>query len=450
MNTQNAPTIHRARTVLPVGSEAIQDGAVLIDDGLIVDIGTHDEVTARLDGTAAERVEWSGTLVPGLVNAHTHLQYTDMAPVGLGSYTSFESWALAFEQSYRRPPGAESHDWAASAADGVRLSLQGGTTAVAEIVTDPEAGSAVHDGGLHGVVFWEVFGWKTATWMIDGPRRVLEQLHALPAPPTVGLSPHAIYSLDTEVFRSLQRLAIEHGVRLHVHAAESASEDEFARFGTGALAERWRDLGHSDLELLSGSGSGLGVVSYLDSLGVLTPYTHLAHGIYVDGDDRALLRERGVSVALCPRSNAVIGLDPPPIADYLRERNEIAVGTDSLSSSPSLRVLDDVAELHRLARAQGYADRDLHARLLAAATAGGARALGLHEPGRSGAAPAGTLAVDARADLAVFPASADAPQDALAELIEAPTDATATIIDGLIRWSAADHSEKVRGVTEPV
>ncbi len=422
-------TLHRARTVLPVSADPISDGAVLVRDGRIVDIGSHDAVTARLDDVDVQRIEWEGTLAPGLVNAHTHLQYTDMASVGLGSYSSFETWALAFEESYRR-----THDWAESAADGVRQSIEAGTTAVAEIVTDAEAGSAVHDAGLHGVVFWEVFGWKTAAWMLDGPRRVLAQLHAIPTPPTSGLSPHAIYSLDTDVFRELQRLAIEHGVRLHIHAAESASEDEFVRFGTGALAERWRGLGHADLQLLRGSGSGLGVVPYLDEVGVLTPYTHLAHGIYVDADDRALLRERGVSVALCPRSNAVIGLAPPPIADYLREGNPIAVGTDSLSSSPSLRVLDDVAELYRLARAQGYAEPDVHSRLLHAATQGGARALGLAD----GATPTGNLAVGARADLAVFSASASTPADALAELVESPADALATIVAGHTLWTATE------------
>ncbi|GAB3595735.1 amidohydrolase family protein [Microbacterium tumbae] len=420
-------TLHRARTVLPVASAPIADGAVAVADGRILAVGTHDDLGARLGDRITDRREWDGVLAPGLVNAHTHLQYTDMAEVGLGSYTSFESWAMAFEKSYRTE-----HDWAASASDGVRRAIAAGTTAVAEIVTDPAAGSAVHDAGLHGVVFWEVFGWKTPAWMLDGPRRVLAELDAIPAPPATGLSPHAIYSLDTEVFRSLGRLAEEHDVRLHIHAAESASEDEFARFGTGALAERWRWLGHSDLELLAGSGSGLGVVRYLDTLGVLSPRTHLAHGIYVDADDRALLRERGVSVALCPRSNAVIGLDAPPIADYLREGNPIAVGTDSLSSSPSLRVQDDVAELHRLAREQGYAEADLHERLLHAATAGGAKALGLDAL----PVPSGTISAGSRADLAVFDVGAAVARDALAELVESAPPALATIVGGRIAWTA--------------
>ncbi|GGM38219.1 amidohydrolase family protein [Microbacterium saperdae] len=420
--------LHRARTVFPVAAEPIADGAVAVRDGRIIAVGTHDDVTAELGDEVAARHEWEGALAPGLVNAHTHLQYTDMAEVGRGSYPSFETWALAFEKGYRTE-----HDWAASAADGVRQSIESGTTAVAEIVTDPAAGSAVHDAGLHGVVFWEVFGWKRSAWAQDGPERVLAELAALPSPPATGLSPHAIYSLDTDVFRSLQHLAEQHGVRLHIHAAESASEDEFARFGTGPLADRWRGLGHSDMQLLSGNGSGRGVVHYLDTVGVLTPHSHLAHGIYVDADDRALLRERGVSVALCPRSNAVIGLDAPPIADYLREGNPIGVGTDSLSSSPSLNVLDDVAELHRLARAQGYTGDDLHARLLHAATAGGARALGLD----IGSTPSGTLATGHRADLAVFAVSASAPRDALAELVENAPSALTTIVGGRPLWTAA-------------
>lgn len=421
-------TLHRARTVFPVAAPPIADGAVAVRDGRIVAVGTHDRLTAEWGDQVGERHEWNGSLTPGLVNAHTHLQYTDMAEVGRGSYPSFETWALAFEKGYRT-----AHDWAASAADGVRQSIESGTTAVAEIVTDPAAGRAVHDAGLHGIVFWEVFGWKREAWAHDGAQRVRAELAALPSPPATGLSPHAIYSLDTDVFRSLQRLAEEHGVRLHIHAAESASEDEFARFGTGPLADRWRGLGHSDMQLLSAGGSGRGVVQYLDTLGVLTPHSHLAHGIYVDSDDRALLRERGVSVALCPRSNAVIGLDAPPIADYLRERNPIGVGTDSLSSSPSLSVLDDVAELHRLARAQGYTDGDLHERLLHAATAGGARALGLD----AGPTPSGTLTPGARADLAVFAATASDPRDALAELVQTSPRALTTVVDGRTLWTTA-------------
>jgi cytosine/adenosine deaminase-related metal-dependent hydrolase len=148
--------------------------------------------------------------------------------------------------------------------------------------------------------------------------------------------------------------------------------------------------------------------------------------------DRRLLRLRGTSVALCPRSNEVIGLEPPPVADYLREGNPIAVGTDSLSSSPSLDLMSDVAALHRLARDQGYVADDLHARLLAAATLGGARALGLDV----GPHRIGQFGVGAAADLAFFDVPVGTAADAVAELIEAGAGrCTATYVDGRQRWS---------------
>ncbi|MGB4776881.1 amidohydrolase family protein [Microbacterium sp.] len=422
--------VHRARVVFPDARTAIVDGAVAVAAGVVRDVGTYADVSLRLPSPPALVHEWDGILTPGLVNAHTHLQYSDMAVVGRGTYTSFEQWGARFNEFY-----VLERDWGASAADGVALSLRAGTTAVAEIVTDLGARNAVHDGGLHGIVFWEVFGWKEEAWLQDGADRVLADLETVPTPPAHGLSPHALYSLDGLVLRDLADIAAQRDLRLHIHAAESASEDEFVRTGTGMLAERWRELGHPDLRLLASGGVGMGVISYLDALGVLSPRTHIAHGIYVDAEDRATLRERGVVAALCPRSNRVIGLADPPVADYLREGNTIAVGTDSLSSSPSLSVRDDMAELYRIARAQGYADDDLHARLFAAATLGGAAALGLD----AGPGAIGRLAPGYRADLAVFRVTDRSPRHALAEFVEAGgSEAQATIVDGVIRHRAAE------------
>lgn len=423
--------MHRAPVLLSPGRPPLADGAVAVADGRITAVGPTDDVLDSLGDRHVEVRETHGALTPGLVNAHTHLQYSDMAAVGLASHAGFESWMSAFMQLYPLP-----RDWGASAAAGAALCVRSGTTAVAEIVTDAAAGSAVADAGLHGIAFWEVLGWTARAWAVDGESTVRAQLAALPSPPATGLSPHAIYSLDTSVIRDLSTLAAALGVRQHIHAAESAWEDAYVRTGTGDLAERWRANGRGEFALLRGGGSGKGVIHYLDDLGALSPTTHLAHGIYVDADDRRLLRERGVSVALCPRSNAVIGLDPPPIAAYLRERNAIAVGTDSLSSSPSLSLLHDVAALHRLAVAQGYRDPDLHERLFAAATAGGAHALGMD-------ADTGALREGLRADLAVFAVSSTDPRDALAELVEeGPAEAALTVIGGRTRWAVALEDER--------
>ncbi len=149
--------------------------------------------------------------------------------------------------------------------------------------------------------------------------------------------------------------------------------------------------------------------------------------------DRALLRARGTAVALCPRSNEVIGLAPPPVAAYLREGSAIAVGTDSLSSSPSLDLMGDVTALYAIAREQGYTRPDLHSRLLSAATLGGAHAIGLDV----GPDRIGHLAVGAAADLAFFDVAVSRVDDALAELVEAGSGrSVATVIDGTTRWAA--------------
>jgi cytosine/adenosine deaminase-related metal-dependent hydrolase len=435
-------TLHRSPLLLPVAAPPLIDGAVAVRDGVVLDVGPHDELSARLRELGPlRRVEWAGALVPGLVNAHTHLQYSDMAAVGQGSYTGFEDWSRAFQEAYIAP-----HDWRASAADGAAEAMRTGTTALADVVTDADAGSALHDAGLHGIAFWEVFNWKAARWREAGRAELLEQLARIPTPPDVGVSPHAVYSLDTDVLLDLVAFVGERGLRQHIHAAEAASEDEFTRSGSGTLAEQWRRYGHHDLQLLAGSGSGLGAIAYLDSVGALSERTHLAHGIYVDADDRALLRRRGVSVALCPRSNTVIGLDDAPVAAYLTEGNPIAVGTDSLSSSPSLNLLADVAALHRIARGQGYGRADLHARLFEAATLGGARAMGL----ANGPASIGTLRAGGSADFAVFATADFDPRDALAELVESGTTPnSATYIGGEPQWLADAVDDEALGKEIP-
>jgi cytosine/adenosine deaminase-related metal-dependent hydrolase len=110
-----------------------------------------------------------------------------------------------------------------------------------------------------------------------------------------------------------------------------------------------------------------------------------------------LVLSRGAQVVLCPRSNSVIGLDAPPVAAYLAEGHEIAVGTDSLASSPSLDLMADVKLLAELAIQQGYENSDLYVRLFRAATTGGAKAMGLAEGSGYGA-----LAPGGPADLALF------------------------------------------------
>lgn len=423
--TDGISAVHTAPLVLPMTEDPIVDGAVALAGDRIVLVGTRDEV---LGAVPAARVrEWPGVLLPGLVNAHAHLEYSDFADLAT-SGLDFPAWLRAVTA---RRTTFTTAQWLESSRRGIHAMLRTGTTCAADIVTHGPGLRAAAMAGLAGVSYLECVGIDASDWPEERAR--LERELAAPTQVrALGISPHAPYTLGVGVFRDLVALAREAGVRLHPHVAETAAEVEFVRDGTGPLAQPAREGKTRDHEL-RGVGCALSPVAYVDSLDGLGPDVHVAHGVHVDAADRALLREHGTAVVLCVRSNAVLDAGTPPVADYLAEGNVLAVGTDSLASSPSLDLIEELAALRAVAVAQGAPDAGLAERLLRLATVGGAAALGL-------AGECGVLAPGARADLAVFDVAVDgSPYDAL--LDAGAGRCIATVLGGkLVHRRAPDAS----------
>lgn len=416
---QAAGSVFAADWVVPVVSAPIRSGAVVVVDTSVVWIGPLTELPESWSGATVDRRP--GIITPGLVNAHTHLQYTGFAHLGQRHYPGFEEWAFAFEAAYRAitDPGY----WALSALDGVRQAAAAGTTAFAEIVTNDEARGALAACGVTGIEYLEEIGQLDHTWR-DGARAAfLARLEPAGVTP-FGISPHAPYSLDGSVIKDLMAIAAEHRARVHLHLGESAREHNLYQHGDRSMLDIYGAL-RDEFDLVRRGGAGQDTAAYADSVGVLVPTAHLAHAIYIDRRGRDLLLQRGTQVALCPRSNAVLGLGPAPVAAYLSEGHEIAVGTDSLASSPSLDLMADVASLARIARQQGYRGNDLAARLLRAATIGGAKALGLADAGY------GTLVPGGPADLAVFDVAAEQSVEA-ALVAQGEGSCTLTLAGGAV------------------
>jgi cytosine/adenosine deaminase-related metal-dependent hydrolase len=383
--------VFAADWVLPVAAQPIRNGAVVIVGDRVAWLGAADELPAEW---ADVPVDWrSGALLPGLVNAHTHLQYTHFDEVGRGTYTSFEDWSDAFGLVYDEVTDPSA--WREAALDGARQGVATGTTVFAEIVTNDEARGALSECQVTGIEYLEAIGEFGNSWRDGGRDTFLARLDAPSAVP-FGVSPHAPYSLDGAVITDLMQIAAERELRVHSHVGESAVEADLYRFGVNTVLTAYGDL-RDEFELVRKGGVGHTTAEYADSIGLLVPTAHLAHAIYLDRAERDLLRARGTQVALCPRSNQVIGLDAPPVAAYLAEGHEIAVGTDSLASSPSMDVMADVALLAVLAREQGYTGDDLYQRLIRAVTLGGALAMGVAD-----SLGYGSLTVGGPADLAVF------------------------------------------------
>ncbi|MDX6201154.1 MAG: aminodeoxyfutalosine deaminase [Frankiales bacterium] len=416
-------TVHTADVVLPIVSEAIPDGAVLVDGASIAAIGPRDDVLAA--HPAARVREHRGVLTPGLVNAHAHLQYTDFADLA-STGKPFPEW-IAMVAARRST--FDDAAWQSSARRGIHLALSSGTTAVADIVTDPAVLPTLARSGLAGTAYLEALFLDSAGWAARGSG-FADLLVQPGGPNAVGVSPHTLYTLGTEVFQDLLRLARDKGLRTHTHLAESAAEAEYVLTGTGPFADFAARFA-MDFELI-GAGAGVSPARHLADLGGLGPDVHVAHGVHLDAADRLLLRQSGTYVALCVRSNAILKAGEPPVADYLREGNPFGIGTDSLASSPSLDLLEEAAATRAVALAQGYVADDLDRRLVEALTLGGAGAMGLSDAGR--------LAVGVRADLAVFDVStAGDPYTAL--LDHGAGTCTATVLGGrLVHRSAAEET----------
>jgi len=420
-------TIHAAQVVLPVDGSPIHDGAVAVSDGRILAVGTLDDLAERFPQAAVE--VWAGIMTPGLVNAHTHLQYTSFHTVGAQHHADYTAWSVRFLEEYAEQADV---DWVAVAHDGVDQMLRAGITAIGDVVTDFAARDVLWERDLPGVAYLEVIGVDMDDWTGGLELELRSTIASAPTSDstTVGISPHAPYSVDGPVLTEVARLADELGVRTHIHVAESDGEDEFYRSGTGPLAERVRVVATRRVRPLDAGGLGVGATEYLRDLGASGPTCHFAHGVYLGATGRAIAASEGSVVALCPRSNQVVGVDGPPVADYLREHVPFAVGTDSLSSVGSLDLMADVVELRRLAIDDCYHDDDLDSRLLHAATMGGATALGLDDQ-------LGSLTVGKRCDFAIFDPG-EHEQDPVTQVVTSgPGHCLATVVAGVTRWRRA-------------
>ncbi|HXL35096.1 MAG TPA: amidohydrolase family protein [Gemmatimonadales bacterium] len=370
----------RARTVFPVTAPPISDGAVLVDDrGTIAAVGPHPRVpTPR----GARELDFpQASLVPGLVNTHTHLELTHLA--GKNSERDFAAWI----RTLRALKDATTPEaFLRSAELGVRDAWAAGVTCVADTGSTGASLEALARLGGRGIYYQEVFGPDPAHCAASMAEleHALARLSPLASSPlSLGVSPHAPYTVSEPLYRAVADLARREGWPVAVHLAESLAETELVRDGTGPFAEALHARGFAVRAHNSSP------VQYLVQLGVLASGNCLAiHCVQVDEPDIELLRDAGATVAVCPRSNRAHGHGTAPLAAFRRVGLRVGLGTDSVVSvgDSSLWAEAAVAGL----------DGEDALRML---TIEGARALGLE-------GEIGSLEMGKQGDLAVFPSAA--------------------------------------------
>jgi cytosine/adenosine deaminase-related metal-dependent hydrolase len=303
-------------------------------------------------------------LLPGLVNAHTHLELTALR--GKVGRASFPEWARRLMTLRGRWTPAEIER---SAREGVRRSLAAGTTAVGDFAWLAGDG-ALRRSPLRGVSWREALGIAPER-AAEAARRAERFLRPRTDRWTPGLAPHAPYSCSGELYRRLFAAARRARVPFATHLSELREEIRFLLDGGGPFRKMMRALGRD-----SGGWRPPGTrpVASLVSLGVLRGAT-VAHANYLTASDVAALRRARATVVWCPRTHRFFGHPPHPVRRLLRAGIPVALGTDSLASSPSLSVREEIVEAHRASRLP-------LGTLLKMATEYGARALGLRRVGR--------------------------------------------------------------------
>jgi len=366
-------TVLSADWLVPVEGQPIPDGAVAIDDrtGTIAAVGRREDL--------GDSVHYDDAVIlPGFVNAHTHLEYDVYA--GFGDALGFADWIGLHVQRKARIDLA---DMEAIARLGALNCLRSGVTTVGDCSFSGAAATACVDLGLRGTIYLEVFGVDEAP-IRERFEPMRERLAGVqPDLVRIGISPHAPYTCTIELYRTCAELALP----VATHLAESAAETEFLRTGTGAWA--------SFAEMLVPAPGTTGIRALAEA-GLLDSNVIAAHCVEVDDEEIALLAEHDVAVAHCPRSNGILGCGIAPLVAFRRAGIRVCIATDSPASTPSFDMFDEMRAAIVGARTrEGRPDALTAADALELATLGGARALGLD-------AELGSLVPGKRADLTVL------------------------------------------------
>ena len=409
----------RAHVVLPVSKPPIRDGAVLVAGKRIAAVGTWRDLSAHSRTQTFDLGET--VLMPGLVNAHCHLDYTDMA----GQFPPpkvFSDWLRLITET---KSGWGYSDYAQSWLNGARMLVRTGTTSVADIEAVPELLPEVWGGTpLRVFSFLEMIGIKSHRQPQAIVQEAVNRINTLTGfRGRPGLSPHAPYSTVPELLRLSAQTARRREWRLTTHVAESAMEFEMFARGRGEMFD-W--LQRSGREM---SDCGLGSpVRHLERCGALSERLLAAHANYLAKQDAALLARRNVHVVHCPRCHSYFNHDPFPLRRLARAGVNVCLGTDSLASIYKPRRQSVELSLFEEMRALSRNEPSLSARkIVRMATLNGARALGM-------GGQIGELAEGAFADLVVLP-FAGKLADIYGAVLHHQGDVAASMVDG--QWAIA-------------
>ncbi|NVN92422.1 MAG: amidohydrolase family protein [Desulfuromonadales bacterium] len=378
-------------------------GAILVREGRIAAVGTLDELRRE---HFVPVIDHPGcAILPGFINAHTHLELTHFPSWRLRNHVEyhprrFVDWIIQLIKVKR---GLQPEEIQASAREGIRMCLESGTTAVGEIVTARSLAAMYQSSPLAGRMYLELVGHDPVRFRASLLEAVdLAHVSASDAF-KAGLSPHATYTIGEDNLPLIRDAALSAQLPLAIHCSESSEETDFIFDTSGQLAETFYPFVGWERYLTPPRRCSS--TELLDRAGLLTASTLLIHCVQITRADAEILTQRRVRVALCPRSNERLDVGRAPVALLRKMGIPLALGTDSLASNDSLSLWDEIRFT-----LDTFADDLSPADLFQMVTLGGATALGIDRD-------QGSLEVGKRADFQVVGRIGDGEQGLLERVL---------------------------------
>jgi len=363
-----------ANYVLPISAEPIENGAIVFEKDKIVAVGKRAEIIEKFPESIHENLGETAIL-PGFVNAHSHLEITAMRGFLDEFDADFFSWLMKLTKT--RAEILTDEDVKTAAIFGALEGARGGVTCFGDIGRFGKAGfEALQTNGLRGILFQETDFSPVNANASEDFTKLRDKFLALKESETelvkIGLSPHSPYTVSRSLFEKITEFAIEENIKITIHAAESADEENFLKKGTGLFAELYQKGG------FEWNVPHVSSIEYLDKIGVLRAKPLFAHCVKVSENDIKLIAESDSRIAHCPKSNAKFGHGIAPFEKFLDAKIKTAFGSDSMASNNTCDILEEARFALLFARNLPETKRFLSAKeAIETATVGGAKSLGL-------------------------------------------------------------------------
>jgi aminodeoxyfutalosine deaminase len=359
-----------AAYLLPITGDPIADGAIVIDEDHIVDFGTKKDILSRY--CSMKITDYPDTVImPGLVNAHTHLDRSSLPP--LKPEASYIPWLANW---IKERPQTSAVNRRESILSGLDEALKSGTTCLGDVGNHTGTLETLSHTKMRLRVFPEVIGstHEDVSHQFDSTLQVVDDIHLKNAKNlNAGIAPYSPYTLSKEMLGILSQHAASHKIPLKIHISESFTEMEFFFEAKGEIADiLFPAIGWDDAEIPVYRNTPL---QFLNKINLLKHAPILIGCLHFSSQDLELVKQTASKIAYCPRNNENFTLGIAPLKKWMEAGIPVGLGTEGRDTGSSLSLWDEMRSALQIHSRNGGAVTPEE--VLKLATLGSARVLGM-------------------------------------------------------------------------